>query len=460
MSATPIVFLILAVYAAVMFFYACYASRRTQSFQDVISASGQATSVMLAGSIVATQIGSGFLIGGAEYGAVYGIGGAWYGVACALAGLVGVAMSRFVFTHKFLSLSDYFLTRYPSVATRLIYSVSAIFSGLSLVAGQLLAARSVFSTLGISPAAGVVLIALAALVYTNTAGLWGTMKISTFQSVVIFCGMAAAIGVVLYAHGFGFLSQTLPPAAFDPMPYDSETLVSITVPLLLASSVNQFAFQSVNSMRTLRDARAGYLLSSAVLLPVAFIPPLLGMFGRALFPQLAPEKVFPTLLLTQLPVPVAAVILSAILCAVVISCNTGYIMVATNAVHDIYQGMLRPDADSRTCRRLMLAVDSAVFLAGVVIALRMNDIIQILSLGYSLLSAGCLVPFFGGVVWKRGTAAGALAAACTGIAATLVSSFGLVHIPYVSITSVLLSAAAYVLVSLATRRNAASPETV
>ncbi|MBQ8669902.1 MAG: sodium:solute symporter family protein, partial [Oscillospiraceae bacterium] len=91
-----------------------------------------------------------------------------------------------------------------------------------------------------------------------------------------------------------------------------------------------------------------------------------------------------------------------------------------------------------------------VFACGlaILLALRMNDIIQLLSMGYSILAAGCLVPFFGGVLWKRGTTAGALASAVVGIAATIGSTLGLIHLPYASITSVALAAVVFVGVSL------------
>ena len=63
-------------------------------------------------------------------------------------------------------------------------------------------------------------------------------------------------------------------------------------------------------------------------------------------------------------------------------------------------------------------------------------------------SAGCLVPFAGGLLWKRGTAAGALAGSFVGMAASAGSSLGLFWLPYPSISAILLSALAYVLVSL------------
>ena len=96
----------------------------------------------------------------------------------------------------------------------------------------------------------------------------------------------------------------------------------------------------------------------------------------------------------------------------------------------------------------MLRVDLAVCLVGILLALGMNDIIQVLSMGYSLMAAGCLIPFLGGVLWRRGSSTGALAAALAGMASTLADALGLISLPYASLTCVLLSALTYWLVSL------------
>ena len=69
MTTTAIVLLILACYGAAMYLVSRKARQRTASFQDTIAAPRQTTLLILAGSAVGNQIGSGFVIGGAEYGA-------------------------------------------------------------------------------------------------------------------------------------------------------------------------------------------------------------------------------------------------------------------------------------------------------------------------------------------------------------------------------------------------------
>lgn len=447
MTTTSIVILILLAYIAVMFLVGKYAGKRIHSFRDAVAAPGQTTLWLLAGSAVGGHIGSGFVVGGAEYGALYGIGGAWYGIACGLSYLAVAAISGFIFRNKFISVSDYYSQRYRGKAPRLIYSVATICGVISALAGQLLAGRAIFQSLGIPSRWGVVLTAVVALVLANLSGLLGSMAASSLQSVIIFLGMVVALAASLVYAGPEVLTQ-LPEAYFDPIPFDSEFLVSITVPLILSAMVYQMGFQTIVSTKSAKTAFWGYALAGLVLIPIAFIPPILGMFGYQLFPGKPASAVFMELLLTKLPSVVAAIILAAIVCAVIASCNSSYVAVATSFVHDIYRGMIAPEADNRTCRRLMLVVDLFACGLAILLALQMNDIIQLLSMGYSILAAGCLVPFFGGILWKRGTTAGALSSAVVGIVATIGSTLGAIHLPYASITSVLLAAVVFVVVSL------------
>lgn len=449
MTTPVLVSLILVLYAAVMIVISRAARKRNKNFRDKISASGQTTLLMMVGSAVGGQIGSGFVVGGAEYGATYGIGGAWYGLACGMAYIaIGLLLCRFVRGNHYISLSDYFAKRYEGRAPRLISSFATICGSTAALSSQLLAGRAIFHTVGIPANWGVVLTAVISLVYANVAGLWGAMAVSSIQSMVIFTGMLTALVAMLVGPGAGVLVQNLPADFFQPVPYEPEAFVALVFPTVLAPLVYQGVFQSIASAKNERTATTGYILAGVILFPIALIPPILGMFGAALFPELGPTEVFMELLLTRLPTAIAAVILAAVVCSVVCACNSSYISVATNFVHDIYQGMVNPDADEKTCKRLMMASNLVICTVGVLLALRMNDIIKLLAMGYSLLTAGCLVPFFGGRFWKRGTAKGALAAAFVGMGACLASNLGLVYLPYSSITAVLLSLVAFVIGSL------------
>lgn len=88
----------------------------------------------------------------------------------------------------------------------------------------------------------------------------------------------------------------------------------------------------------------------------------------------------------------------------------------------------------------------------IAIAIALNNVVEALTVAYNLLVGGLLVPILGGLLWRRGTAAGALAAVAVGGVAVigLMAGYGiLANEPvYYGLPA---SLVAYVVVSLATR---------
>ena len=85
---------------------------------------------MIIGGAVGAHIGSGFVVGGAESGAIYGIAGAWYGIGCGISWLlVGVLVAKFFYRNRYLSLSDYFKTRYNDKSITIIIKVCVDING-------------------------------------------------------------------------------------------------------------------------------------------------------------------------------------------------------------------------------------------------------------------------------------------------------------------------------------------
>ena len=59
----------------------------------------------------------------------------------------------------------------------------------------------------------------------------------------------------------------------------------------------------------------------------------------------------------------------------------------------------------------------------IVIACLLQDVVAALTVAYDILVGGLLVPILGGLLWRRGTGTGALAAMAVGTVATLVTMF-------------------------------------
>ena len=147
--------------------------------------------------------------------------------------------------------------------------------------------------------------------------------------------------------------------------------------------------------------------------------------------------------------------LAAALAAVMSTSSGALIACATVANNDIWSRLRGAaargggDHDEVKGNRVFILIMGV----GVIcIAIALNNVVEALTVAYNLLVGGLLVPILGGLLWKRGTVYGALASVIVGGVAVigLMASYGILANEPIYY-GLLLSLAAYVIVSLATR---------
>ncbi|MEM5781458.1 MAG: sodium:solute symporter family protein, partial [Lawsonibacter sp.] len=82
---------VLGIYFAGMVGIGLVGRKYAATYDSFVSAGRNAGVLMIIGSAVGSQIGNGFVVGGAGAAASSGISGAWYGIACGL-GYLGIAV--------------------------------------------------------------------------------------------------------------------------------------------------------------------------------------------------------------------------------------------------------------------------------------------------------------------------------------------------------------------------------
>ena len=169
------------------------------------------------------------------------------------------------------------------------------------------------------------------------------------------------------------------------------------------------------------------------------------------------SSAMPELIVEVLPIGVAAVIVAAILAAVMSTADSLLIAGSTHITNDFYRKIMGRDPSGTSQRTLLIARVWTLILgvAALVFALSVPGIIQVLSLAYTMYASGVFIPIIGGILWRRATRAGAIAAIIAGSAGGLSGVFGLVDygpVPDV-VVGALASLVAFVAVSLLTTQD-------
>ena len=455
---------VLAIYFLGMVGIGLVGRKYAQSFDNFVSAGRSAGVLMIIGSAVGSQIGNGFVVGGAGSAAVDGISGAWYGIACGLGYLViAVLLNKIVYAKGFISLPEFLEERYGDKLTSVVFSVATILSYIGNIAAQIMAGSALFRAFGLNGTLGAVVITIVVLAYSSLSGLWGAYATSVVQVAVIIAALIAVTAVILANDGLsvinGAIASGAVPDTFWKLDAIGVKAILITVlPVCLAALCDQQTVQRINAAKSARASLAAHLWATVLCIALAFMPALVGMYGAAVY-GVADSSIFFVVVMDKLPALVSAIAIAAVIAAIMSTIDSMMIGFSTVLLKNIYKGIINPDASEKTLKMGDTLISVVVAVVSLLLSLQFTNIISLLSSTYTFLSACCLVPFVGGLFWRGGTARGAVASSVVGLILVVLSLTKILVLPLLDLTPVAIALVVYVVVSLLDRegqqRNAA-----
>ncbi|MFL4492826.1 sodium:solute symporter [Streptomyces sp. VTCC 41912] len=475
---------VIVLYLAGMLAMGWWGMRRATSKSDFLVAGRRLGPVMYSGTMAAIVLGGASTIGGVGLGYQYGLSGAWMVFTIGL-GLLGLSVlfSARIARLKVYTVSEMLDLRYGGAAG-LISGVVMWAYTLMLAVTSTLAYATIFDVLfGLDRTLAIVLGGAIVVAYSTLGGMWSITLTDMVQFVVKTIGVLLLLLplALVKAGGFAQLKAQLPSDYFAPLGIGGQTVFTYVLIYSFGMLIGQDIWQRVFTARSDRVARLGGTAAGTYCLVYAVAGAVIGTAAKVLYPHLgSPDDAFATIVKDALPVGVRGLVLAAALSAVMSTSSGALIACATVANNDIWARVRRgagrrpaehrgspeeqspeeqssegqsPEASAghdevRGNRLFILLMGVAV----IVIALALNDVVEALTLAYNVLVGGLLVPILGGLLWKRGNAAGALASVVVGgvtVVGLMVALGVLANEPiYYGLLASLVS---YVAVSLATR---------
>ena len=420
---------LLIVYSVALVGLGLWISRLVRGSADFFVAGRSLGAPLLFSTVLAANIGAGTTIGAAGVGYRDGISAWWWNGAAAIGSIflalfVGPAIWRLASKHNLYTAGDYLELRYGR-SVRGIIAALIWFGTLSILAGQLIGGAAILSVVaGVPRWAGIIVSAVVMTVYFMAGGLLASAWVNAVQLAVILAGFAIAIPVAL-AHAGGLAAVTAAPGvppAFNDFFYSAGARSGWTFLLLLGPAfvISPGLLQKAYGATSERAIRIGIGAQALVQGLFAFLPPLLGMIGRATHPGLNDlNVVLPTVLIEQLPVALGGLALAAVYSAEVSTCDAILFMLATSLSQDLYKRFLKPSASDAELLRVARAASVAGGIGGVLLALRLPTVIDALAIFYTLLGVSLFVPVVGGLYTRRAGTPEALASIAAGIGGAL-----------------------------------------
>ena len=448
--------IIIAVYLSGMIVVGVVSRGKARGADDFFVAGRKGSSLVITGSLLATIVGGSATVGMAGLGFTQGLTGVWW----LLVGSIGLVILGLFFAKKVRKFALYTLPELVKAQydgrVALAASILIVVAWLGIVAGQIVAAGKIMSVLGIgSPLLWMVLFTAVFIVYTVLGGQYAIIRTDTLQTVIIFAGIFGGLALLLSRlGGLSGLKSSLSPEQFAfPLSsqFDGYKLVALLLLVGLTYVVGPDMYSRLFCAKNAKVARTSVFWTALLIIPFAFGITVMGMGASALFPQIAPEQAFPTVIKEVLPPFLGGIVLAALLCAVMSSADTCLLSASTILTVDIIKP-LKPSLDQGKILSLSRWGIVVLGAGSLILALVLKGVINALLFAYTVYTCGLILPVIAGFYKGRlrVTPLGALVAVVGGGSAALISK--VFDIKYLDVGGLLICALLLFVVSLIDNR--------
>ncbi len=395
---------------------------------------------MIGGSIVASNISSHHLVG--VLGTAYQQGFVsvmieWGAILIGFNALLWVFLP-FYLRNGFYTMPEFLEKRFGTGA-RTVYAVLVVLTYVfvEISAVLYLGGLALHSLLGIDIMLSIVVLAVATGAYTIAGGLRAVIWTEMLQlGVLLAGGLALAFVTVREVGGWPAVLETsgdwhsFMPADDPEFPW-TMYLGGVLCISVFYCAANQFIVQRTLAARNEWHARMGVVFADYLkfLTPLVIVVP--GLVAPRLYPNLQrPDLVFPTLVQGLLDPGVVGLVMAALIAAVMSHVSGAVNSCTTIATIDFYLPFVNPRASEAQAVRFGRVTGVAIVLlgilwAGVLIGHGERPVFLYLLGAYGYFTPGIATMFLLGILWKRTTHAGALAAGLLTIPLSLALQFAL-----------------------------------
>jgi SSS family transporter len=349
--------------------------------------------------------------------------------------LVGLFFAGKLYRMNLLTISDYYRERYGR-SVEVICSIIIMVSYLGWVSAQVTALGLVFNLLSdgvISMPLGMTIGVISVLAYTLFGGMWSVAITDFMQMIILVLGLATlAVFAGNQAGGADkvialAVSQDLFKFLPEPNMKDILFFFAAAITIMFGSIPQQDVFQRVMSANSLNAATKGPIIGGICYILFAFVPMFLVVSALIIMPEQAaqliqedPQKVLPTLVMTQMPFVMQVLFFGALLSAIKSCASATLLAPSVTFTENIWRQFFphQGDKQSLLAMRVTVLVFSALVLL-YAIQMQGSSIYEMVSGAYQVTLVGAFIPLLFGLYWAKATTQGAILSIALGLSTWL-----------------------------------------
>jgi SSS family solute:Na+ symporter len=414
-------------YAVIMILIGVYAARKVKNSEDYVLAGRSLPFYMALSTVFATWFGSESILGAGSKFAEGGFSNVIedpFGAGLCLI-LAGIFFNRKLYRLRFLTIGDYFKSRYnTTIATFLSFVI--IVSYFGWVAAQFLALGVVLHTILplLSVQGWMLVAAVIVTIYTIMGGMVSVALHDTVQTAIIIIGLLAIVVAVLPLVGgiSGFMA-IVPPGHFNIFPKtDSMVAWAVFATALMTqgfgSIPQQDIYQRAMSAKNEKESMWASITGGLLYFFIVMIPIMIATIAAHLYPDVLAadsQLLIPRLISDHTSSFLQIIFFGALISAILSTASGALLAPATLLAENIIKPFYRDMHDKLRMMVIQVAV-AVVAVGGVILAYNPDaHIYELVAGAYSVTLVAGFVPLAFGLYARWVNSLGAFISIVSGI---------------------------------------------
>ncbi len=397
-------FAVMVLYFIVFLAIGFISSKRVKTAKDFTTAGQSLTVFMIAGSSIATAMGSSTLMGNYSLIKSYGMAGLTMALSFYVGWWILIAMTRKLRDSGATSIPGFLERRYNS-RTRKYSSLFILLNSIANTAAQFLAFGTALYALGIcSVGTGTIVGAVVIVAFTIFSGLYGVALTDTLQSVLLLIGTAILLPILAFktAGGVGYVFSNTPAEMMQPI---SGAAPIVLIGYILSNMLvgashcanSQRTFAAKDSATAFRGQLLGNILSIAAIAFAAL--PAFAML--IIYPEVTDPNTYTTLfILDYFPVVLKGLMMALVLGLLLTTGDTFLMLISSTIVDDVIRPK-KPDIEDKKLLSISRWVMVVISVIVIMLAFYLNDVYGLFTLAASTYGAAIFFPLILGIFWKN-----------------------------------------------------------
>lgn len=400
---------IILCYLGMLLLVGAWLSKRITSAKSFLVADRSLPWYVNTGTITATYIGAGSLIGGAALSYKVGLAAAWFDIGGIIALVALAFMAKRIRRFEGLTTPEILGARY-NPAARYIAAVIILLAETAIVGYQIRAGAYVLNIVtGMPSNIGMIVTAVFIIGYTVSAGLVSVAYTDFIQGITIVVALVLGLPFLLGdAGGFANAMASVGPAKASLFSMSLREILAVGLPTFTLVFVMQPIWQRIFAARNAKECQKAVVFSVPFVTLIVFVLVLFATVGSYLYTNINPDVVILHIAVEGLPRLLTYLVLCAGVAIIVSTGDSMLLSGSSNIVNDFYLQFINPKASDK---QVVLVSRVVVVVLGILAYIQIQffpSVLDMVFYAYTM-EGGLAAALFASFYWKRATAQGGMA---------------------------------------------------